>query len=435
MARTMKPAALLIALLLALSACGGGSKSATAAVTFQIFGDAAEIKAYQSLIDAFEAENPGASVSLIPVPSQSDHAAKLSAGFAGGSPPDLFLINFRRFGQYAARGALEPLGERLAASAAIKEDQFYPQAVDAFRFDGTLTCLAQNISSQVVYYNKALFKQFGVAEPKAGWTWTDFLTTAKAMTKDTNGDGKSDIYGLGLEPSLVRLGPWVWQAGAEVVDDTENPTKTVMLDAKALEALKFFIELRRVHKVVPTLAEAESEDDESRFGNGRLGMFIDSRRGTTALRQIPSLDWDVVTVPAYRQQATMLHSDAYCMSKASKRKDAAWRFVEFALGTEGATIIAKTGRTVPSLRSVAEGPAFLDPAQKPANAKAWLDAIPTIKRLPNIATWHEIETKADPVIEEWYYGEERVEALGIEIDLATRELFAEPAPSASPSAS
>ncbi|HEX9696238.1 MAG TPA: sugar ABC transporter substrate-binding protein [Actinomycetota bacterium] len=427
MARTMKAATTVVAMLMALASCGGGS--AGSGVTFQIFGDAAEIKSYQTLIDAFEAKNPGASVSLIPVPNQRDHAAKLSAGFAGGSPPDLFLINFRRFGQYAARGALEPLGAMLDASTALNESDFYEQAVDAFRFRATLTCLPQNISSQVVYYNKALFKQFGVAEPpKEGWTWTQFLETAKALTKDTNGDGTTDIYGLGIEPTMVFMAPWVWQAGAEVVDDTEHPAKTVMLDQQALEALKFFIELRRVHKVAPSLAEAASEGPEARFGNGRAGMLIDSRRGTTALRAQKSLDWDVVQLPRFREDATMLHSDAFCMSKASARKDAAWRFVEFALGDEGSAIIAGTGRTVPSRIAVAEGPAFLDPSQKPANARAWLDAIPAIRRLPNIATWHEIETKADVVIEEWFYGLERIEALGIEIDFATRELFIESQP-------
>lgn len=405
-----------------LAACGGGGSPA-GAVTFQIFGDAAEIAAYKSLIDAFEARSPGARVRLVPVPSQSDHAAKLSASFAGGTPPDLFLINYRRFGQYAARGVLEPLGERLARSAALKESDFFPEAIDAFRFDGTLTCLPQNISSLVVYYNRALLDRFGVPEPKPGWSWPEFLATAKALTRDTDGDGSTDVYGLGVEPNMVRMAVWVWQAGAQVVDDTERPTKTVMLDAKALEALKFFIELRRVHKVVPTLAEAESEDDESRFANGRLAMLMDSRRATTALREVPGLDWDVAHLPRYRERATMLHSDAYCMAGSSPRKDAAFRFVEFALGPEGAAIISRTGRTVPSLRSVAESPAFLDPARPPANARVFLESIRFVRRTPNIATWNEIETKANPIIEEWFYGQERVEALGIEIDLATRELF------------
>ena len=83
------------------------------------------------------------------------------------------------------------------------------------------------------------------------------------------------------------------------------------------------------------------------------------------------------------------------MTKDSKAKDAAWRFVEYALGPEGAPVIAKTGRTVPSLREVAESDAFLDPSQKPANSRVWLDAIPTIQNVPTISTWPEIEDVTD----------------------------------------
>lgn len=425
MARTIRVVAAAMSLLLLLTACqtkGGGS---SVEITFQIFGDGAEIAAYQSLIDAYEKETSGADVKLIAVPSQGDHAAKLSAGFAAGNPPDLFLINFRRFGKYAAQGALEPLGTRLENSSTLKTGDFYPQAMDAFKTGQTQHCLPQNISSLVVYYNKALFKKYGVAEPKPGWTWDDYLATAKALTKDTDADGKMDVFGLGIEPNLIRLAPFVWQAGAEVVDNVDTPTKTTMLDAKALNALRFFIDLRRNHRVVPEQAQAKAEDDESRFVKGTMGMFMDSRRAVTSLRQVKNLDWDVAPLPRFRQSATILHSDAYCMSKASKRKDAAFKFVEFALGEKGAALIAKTGRTVPSVKRVAESPAFLDPAQRPANAKVFLDAIPLIRRVPNIANWNEIEKKADPVIEEWFYSLERIEALGIEIDLATRELFIE----------
>ena len=75
------------------------------------------------------------------------------------------------------------------------------------------------------------------------------------------------------------------------------------------------------------------------------------------------------------------------------------------------------------MKAVAESDAFLDPTQRPRDARVFLDAIPTMRRVPNIATWNEIETKADPIVEEWYYGLEAPPALGIEIDLATRQLF------------
>jgi multiple sugar transport system substrate-binding protein len=314
----------------------------------------------------------------------------------------------------------------------MRQEDFYPEALDSFRRDGVLQCMPTNISTQVVYYNKTLFARAALAAPQTGWSWADFLASAKRLTDDTNGDGKTDVYGLGVEPQLVRVAPFVWQAGGEVTDDVANPTKTTMLGPKELRALKFFIELRRVHRVVPSHAEFESEDLEARFAAGRLGMLIESRRVTPTLRGVPDLDWDVAPLPMDAEPATMLHSDALCMGKPSKNKDRAFRFIEFATGPEGAPILARTGRTVPSHTAVSRSPDFLAPGQRPAHAQVFLDQIALIRRFPNIGTWNEIETKADPIVEEWFFGNERIEALGIEIDIATRELFAEARPAPSP---
>jgi multiple sugar transport system substrate-binding protein len=434
MARTLK--IVVAALLLAGAACSNGTKAASGTITVQISGNPGEAQAYKALADAFERAVPDTKVNLVVVPDTGDHIAKLVTAFAGGTPPDLFLLNFRRFGQFAAKGVIAPVGPRLDKSKRMRQQDFYSEALDAFRWDGTLSCMPTNISNQAVYYNKALFAKYGVrAPPQSGWTWDEFLAVAKQLTKDTNADGKTDVYGLGVDPEFVRLAPFVWQAGGEVVDDVVNPSKTTMLGPKELRALKFFIELRRVHKVVPSKAEFASEGLEDRFTNGRLGMLIESRRITPTLREVSNLSWDVAPMPSDARAATMLHSDAFCQSKASRNADTAWRFVEFATGPEGAPILARTGRTVPSHIATSKTDAFLAPGQAPEHAKVFLDQIPSIHRFPNIAPWNEIETKADPIIEEWFFGPERIEALGIEIDLATRELFASTSPAPSPSTS
>ena len=409
--------------------CGrSGSKDrSTQTIRFQAFGDPAELIAYRELIAAFERANPDVKIEFIPVGKQKDHMTKLTTGFSGGDPPDLFLINFRRFGQFAEKNVLEQLGPRMAERGHVKEEDLYEQATEAFRYNGTLTCMPQNVSSLVVYYNRRLFEAAGIKLPTANWTWPEAVRAAQKLTRDTDGDRRIDQYGIGFEPSLIRVAPIVWQMNGEIVDDLRRPTKFALRELRARKALEFVRDLYIQYRIVPPLAEAKSEDHESRFARGGLGMILHSRRYTATLRSVPNLDWDVAPLPYFLTPATVLHSDAYCVAKESARKEATYRFIEFALSPEGATIIAKSGRTVPTLKSVAESAAFLDPTLPPKSARVFLDSIPHIRRTPNIAQWNEIETRVDPVIEEWFYSNDpNVESVGAELDAAVQGLFPSP---------
>ena len=386
-------------------------------ITFSFWGDPAELKAYTAVVDAFAATQPNVDVEIAHVPQSDEFYAKLATGFAAGSPPDVFLINYRRYGQWAARDALEPLGPRLRESQTLREEDFYPEPLEAFRWDGELVCIPQNVSSLVVYYNRDLFDAAGVPYPEAGWTWDDFLAAAKALTKDLDGDGLPDQHGLGVENSLIRFAPFIWQAGGELVDDVERPTKLTIDTLEAREGIQFFIDLSLVHKVVPTEAEVLAESDEDRFINGTTAMLLQSRRVVPTLREIEDFTWDVAPLPQHKEAAGILHSDAYCIAAASENKEAAWAFVEFAVGPQGQPIAAETGRTVPSLRAVAESPAFLGPRggkptgttfdrfAPPASSRVYLDTIPQIRRVPSISTWPEVEEAFNTTLGRAFYGE------------------------------
>jgi multiple sugar transport system substrate-binding protein len=153
-------------------------------------------------------------------------------------------------------------------------------------------------------------------------------------------------------------------------------------------------------------------------------MLLSSRRSTPTFRTITDFEWDVAPLPRFEQPAGILHSDAYCITSGSKRKDATWRFVEFALGDEGQRIAARTGRTVPSSIEVSRSDGFLDPSKPPRNSRVFLDSISTIRRVPTISTWPEIEDAAEPILENGLYLGEPAEQVARELDQATRPLFA-----------
>ena len=403
------------------AACDDGRDEVTR-ITVMVSGDPEEIEAYRAVITAFDGSQTGIDAELLPFADRDDLIVRLSTSIAGGEPPDLFLMNYRYYGQFAARDALAPVDAYLEGSEAFSAEDFFGTAMTPFRWQGRQVCLPQNVSSLVVYYNADRFAEAGLPLPAEGWTWDDMVRSARALTRDDEGDGTTDVYGLGVDPEIIRLAPLIWSNGGSLVDDEAAPTR-FDFDAPAVTAMQRFIDLRSLHEVTPTDEEAESEDLESRFLNDRLGMLMESRRVVPTLRTISSFGWDVAPFPGMRERVSVLHSDAYCITAGSDAKDASWRFIEFALGPEGQRITAEAGRTVPSLRSVADSDAFLDPAALPSHSEVFLEQIPRLRAVPVVSTWPEIEDVANGIIEEAYYGGGGALEVAVELTLQTRQLF------------
>ncbi len=381
---------LLASTFILLTSCTPADTQST--VSFAFAGDSAELAAYQTLIDAFEAEHPEITVQVRHAPSRQDFEQKLITMFDAGSPPDLVLLNYRRVARFAADGDLHPAG-----SDVLDEDlsaAFYPIAIDAFTHEGELWCVPQNISSLVVYINQDLFARAGLERPAADWTWDDFLQTAVGL----NALGP-EIHGAAIEPNLYRLAPFLWQAGGQIAVSGSDLLPPI---PQNMQALTWFTELQTAHGVVPTQLEAQALSAEDRFLSGTVGMFFDSRRLTPILRQTAEFSWDVAPLPQGAQAAGVLHSDGYCLGQPPSAETL--EFLRFAVSEEGQKIMAQTGRTVPSRISVANSTAFLDPAKVPASSHVWLDGVEQLELIPWHPAWVELEKMASAEIEQVFYG-------------------------------
>lgn len=414
-------ALLLTALVIPFTQAGTIAQNTTD-VRFAFWGDPSELKAYQAVVDAFESVHPEIEVLVDYTPSQGDYYRKIASDFAAGAPPDVFLTNYRKFGPYAAAGGLAPIQSYMETSTEISEADYYGYALDAFRYGdaGDLYCLPQNISSLNVYFNKDLFEAAGVPFPTDDWTWDEFIAAAQALTRDSDGDGMTDQFGVLVDPSMYRMVSFIWGAGGEVVDDLAHPTRLTIDTPAAQAGLEKFISLGiDGYNVVPPEEEVAAEADLDRFVRGGAGMYIQSRRPVPTLREIGGFDWDIVSLPIIEQPATVLHSDGFCLTAKAEHPDAAWTFIEFAGSAPGQLLLAETGRTVPSMISVSESPVFLEgiplaicgdaclpngspvalPVDTvglpPANAQVYLDNIEVMHRLPTTSTWIEVEAAFD----------------------------------------
>ena len=404
----------LLVLPLLVAGCGGGDEGDAAgrsAIRFQVSGEPEEIAVYRALVTAYEKRHPTEKVQLVGVAKKDDHLARLATSFAAGNPPDVFLINYREYAQFVARGALAPVGPLLARQG-VRMADYYPQPVEAFTYRGALQCMPQNISSLVVYYNRALFDRAGAAYPKAGWTWEQFAATARRLTH-------GDTHGLGMEPTLIRAAPFIWSNGGSVV--TGEPPRLTLNTPQARQALEFLLSLRQT---MPDKTELAAQDLETRFTGGKLAMLLSSRRETPMFREVAGLDFDVASLPVQGRPAGILHSDGYCLAAKSRRQEAVARFIAFAVGRQGQTLTALGGRTVPSLISVSKSGAFLDPSRLPKSSQVFLDGVPAIRRTPVHPRWTEVEEVVEAELTRAFHDGAALDDVLGRIDDRTRGLLA-----------
>lgn len=402
-----------------LAACGtdGPQETETAdgrvtgTLTVQAAGGEGELSALRELIAAYEDARPGVTVDFTGVPNQGDHIAKLSTAFAGGKPPDVFLLNYRRLGPFVERGVLAPadLGER-------SPEEFYEPALEAFTYDGELACVPQNTSSSVAYLNLDLLERAGLALPDESWTWDDFLRLAGDL--DSKG-----IAAVGFAAEIRTVAPFVWTAGGEVVDDTDEPTAMTLDGPQARRALQLLLDLQQYGVDATSRAAVDPADQ---FAAGDLAVFVDSRRSVPSFRKAEGLSFDVRPLPraeAGRPSASLLASDAYCVAKASRVPRLAADFASYAVGPEGAVVLARSGRTVPSVKEVAQSEAFLDPSRQPASSTVFLDVIPQLRRLPNVGPQDEAEEAANDLLEQYFAGKATLDETVAEIRRATAAAY------------
>jgi maltose-binding protein MalE len=99
-------------------------------------------------------------------------------------------------------GYLQPIDQYVH----IHDPEFSQLIVDSFRYAGKYYGVNSTKAQQpyILIYNKTLFDEQGEKTPEAyykegDWNWLNFSKVVMDMTKDLNGDGKIDQYGLQVQ--------------------------------------------------------------------------------------------------------------------------------------------------------------------------------------------------------------------------------------------
>ena len=154
-----------------------------------------------------------------------------------------------------------------------------------------------------IFYNKELIRNQGLQDPyllasKKRWTWDAFLEIAKGTTKDLDGDGENDIWGLAIQGHNL-YSPFVLSNDANIINVDDNGKATYTLDdPNAIEALQFFQDLHNKHGVVAPVADyTDWYEAPRKFVGGGIAMFFGQAWDGQDIKQAAEFDYGFVHFP------------------------------------------------------------------------------------------------------------------------------------------
>jgi multiple sugar transport system substrate-binding protein len=169
-------------------------------------------------------------------PTTDELLTKLSAGFAGGSYPDISYA----FGNWA--GDLAASGKTQDLTAFVADPSFawteIPEAARTVATSGGrvigVPALVDNLA---LIYNKKLFDAAGEAYPTDDWTWEQFRAAARKLTNPATSTYGTAYSVSGSEDTTWHLWPLLWQHGGQILDGTK-PAFNSDAGVRALETLR-----------------------------------------------------------------------------------------------------------------------------------------------------------------------------------------------------
>ncbi|MCP4395794.1 MAG: extracellular solute-binding protein [bacterium] len=345
-----------ITIVLSLSMLGIAGQSFAAEEKIVVFiRTGPEAEGMRPVADQFT-KDTGIEVEFMEVGRSGYFSTMTSQLVSGTDAFDLVATNSAYVAQLAAADALEPLDGYLAS---VSEDYDADDILFMYGYGGKTYSIPFDVSTHFLYYRKDLIE----TPPQS---WDEYVELAKQWTKSKNTDSPTQ-FGLSLTalpgPELPKVFySLMWSLGGEILDDSG----TVQLgNEAAVKAAEFYRMLAKEDLLTPDIISWGFPNVLDALKTGVVAMAApywnaaypqivksDSpHKDNIGITLVPGVKKDDGTI--YR--TPFQHGWALVMNGNSAKKEAAWKFFEYATSKTGMLTYSRNGGT-PSRKSVLQNP-------------------------------------------------------------------------------
>ena len=355
-----------LAIPLALTACGGGGGSGgsssggtTTLRVLDYYNNDPGRTVWQKALDAC-AQQAGAKMSRESVPGAT-LIQKVLQQASSRTLPDVLMLDNPDLQQIAQTGALAPLD-----TFGLNANGYAKGVVDASTYQGKLYGLQPVTNTIGLFYNKDMLAKAGVTPPQ---TWDQLRTAAKKLTSGST-------YGLAFSAPANYEGTWqflpfMWSNGGDEKNIATPQTE---------QAVQLWVDLMNTDKSVSKSALNWTQADvNDQFKAGKAAMMVNGPWQFPVLDADKSLHYAVVKIPAPaagKPIVAPLGGETWTVPQTGdKDKQAkAAKMVACLNSDEDQLSLAQQNQTIPTKTALLSKFASSNP-----NMKGFVDQIPTAR--------------------------------------------------------
>lgn len=329
--RPLRSTAALLPVLILLS-CGGEKRETPGEVTLTLYHWMEKDRQLweEEIIAPFQEAHPGIRVILQTSPYPL-YVTKSLTSIASGSRLADVMFAEDWFGQELIRKQyalnLMPYVRR-----DITIDDFHSETFTEWRGvdqdSAVLYGFPASLGLTVLFYNKDLFDGAGVPYPDTTWTYDDLIRAGKQLTRDDNGDGTPEQWGLSFDVHYTGLETVMYSFGGRTLND--NSRRAALTEPASLRGLQFIQDIFLRHRIASNTSSFINPWQS--FVGRRSAMILIGSLGAINLEGT-SMRWDMTYPPQGPdgRRLSRRFTMAFMIPRNSPHPDEAWALLHWIL--------------------------------------------------------------------------------------------------------
>ena len=254
---------------------------------------------------------------------REEYSEWLSRKILAGEEPDVFMVLGSDFDQFSSIGIMKNLDELIGQDASFDTEKYFQSALSTGKYGNAQYALPYETVPTLMFVNQTLLTKEGIEIPDTDWNWEEMYGICRLVTKDLDGDGILDQFGICNYDWLDA----VYSNGGEIFQS--NGKTCYLAEDSVIDSVKYIRQLSELYR-----GQKVAQED---FNGGNVAFmpltFAEYRTYKTypyKIKRYANFKWDCITMPAGKEGGNVSQVDTLLMgiSANTRKEELAWEFLK-----------------------------------------------------------------------------------------------------------